>query len=251
MIQALGVALSLAWAGQSIPPPPAQYLLDEPRVIDAKSAEWISRTLSEHQRLTGEQVVVAVFNELNGEEPVDYTNRVFTEWKIGKKAKNNGVLLALYWKEHKSRIEVGYGLEPLLTDLKSGLILRNILAPRLKQGEPGAALSAAVWEILKTVESPLIQAKQPSELPFSEEMEDRSGHARAIMFLLFGIGTVLWIIFRLVSPEIHYTSQGWYRRGFGGMGGGGIFGGGGSGGSGGGFLGGGGMSGGGGASGDW
>lgn len=269
------IVLCVAWlspcltlAARNIPPSPAQHVWDEPGVMDATSTQWLVRTLSEHERLTSEQVIVAVFDDLQGEELVDFTNRVFKEWRIGKKSKNNGVLLAIYWKNRKSRIEVGYGLEPLLTDIKSHQILKSVLAPRLRSDSPGAAISAATWEILTVLESPLLSGEVAQDRPFREKADFGGASAgRTILVLLLGIGVVLVLIYRMVTPEAHYNARGWYRadpfsssgwqrrtrsRGTNGIfwGGGGFGGRGGSGG-GGGFLGGGGLSGGGGASGDW
>jgi uncharacterized protein len=270
-----------AHADKKIPAPPYYYVLDEPGVLSPQATRAIQTLLIEHDRVTGEQFLVAIFKSLDGEDPVDFTNRVFAQWKIGQRGKDNGVLLALYWDDHKSRIEVGYGLEPVLTDAKSKLILSDILGPELQNHNPDRALSLSVLAILSDIGSPLLQngkaegilrsggfqgdfkATAPSAVPM--------GHVLLWPWLFLGTILLSFIMNFFHSAEAHFTRAGWYRPGaaeyyrirkggtrgggfwFGGFGGGGFggggFGGGGDGG--GGFSGGGGSSGGGGASGGW
>ena len=262
-----------AWAGAKlIPSAPRSYVLDEPQVLSEQARSAVSELVIEHDRATGEQVVVAIFKSLDGEDLVDYTARVFKSWKIGQKGKDNGVLLALYWDDHKARIEVGYGLEPLLTDAKSKDVLEEILIPGLKQRETDAAIVASIREILRIIGSPVVQNAPDAWRPDRRiRMQTTGGQTPWLLFLIFG-GIPLVIVLRtLLAAEAHYSSRGWHRVrptrrggpwsggwgggfGGGGLGGGGFGGwggGGGGGGDGGGFLGGGGQSGGGGASGGW
>lgn len=270
----LGVPAALS-AQRSVPPPPKLYVLDEPDALPAKAEESLQSLLIEHDHLTGEQVLIAIFDSLEGEDVVDYTNRVFGEWKIGKRGKDNGVLLALYWKERKARIEVGYGLESLLTDAKSKLILSDHLIPELKRGNPARALALAATEILRTIESPLVQGGKTDQLLRSRRFRADAAPSEAprSWFVWIALAAVLLTIaFNMISSaDAHFTRAGWFRPrpalrrrdwrighgggspwgdwasprehggGFGGFGGGGF----------GGFRGGGGSSGGGGATGDW
>lgn len=244
------------WA-LKVPPPPSHYVLDEPGVIDTESKNELSRIAAEQERLTGDQIIVAVFRSIEDEDLVDYTNRVFKEWKIGQSKKNNGVLLALFWKEHKIRIEVGYGLEPLLTDARSKQIISDVLAPELRAQNTGPGLLLAFREILKTIESPLV--KDGTDLfktPVRSARPHRTKRATT-SFPLIVLFVVLVLLIRfldqITSRDAVFNRRGRSRYYSGGYWGGGFGGGGFSGGSsgGGGFSGGGGMSGGGGASGDW
>lgn len=269
------------WADKSIPPPPTYYVLDEPRVLNASALQAIQTLLVEHDHATGEQVVIGIFQDLENEDLVDFTNRVFKEWKIGQRGKDNGVLLSLYWKNRKARIEVGYGLEPLLTDAKSKRVLTQILIPELKAGHPERALSLAVIEILQILESPLIQSGKAQAIlkaggyRGSFVPSQKPALNGWVIWLVLGVILLSIALNLITSADAHFTRSGWSRespwrgkgRGLGagfltglGMGslgrsgrifhgGGGFGGGGGLGG--GGFSGGGGLSGGGGASGSW
>jgi len=285
-LQKIGIAIALVVAGataghaspnQQIPPPPAYYVLDEPHLLNPQATRSLEALLIEHDRATGEQIVVAVFNSLEGEDLNDFTNRVFQKWEIGKRSEDNGVLLAIFNQDHKARIEVGYGLEPKLTDAKSSRILRDYLIPGMKAGQPAEAITQSALQILQTLDSPLVQNGRAQKILRSGGMlrTDVSGASAPMKnawFVWLFLGFVLLIIVSHImsSAEAHFTRAGWYRPrpwrrrwwegdGMGGprSGGGGFFGGWGSGGGGwgsggdGGFSGGGGRSGGGGASAGW
>ena len=84
---------------------------------------------------TGSQVVVVMINSLEGLEIEDYALKLFRQWGIGDKDKNNGVLFIISKNERKIRIEVGYGLEGALPDGKVGNILDNYVIPALKNDD--------------------------------------------------------------------------------------------------------------------
>ena len=87
---------------------------------------------------------MAVFNSLEDESLEDFTVKLAQSWGIGQKSKNNGVTMALFMKEHRSRIEVGYGLEGALPDALCATILRRELVPRFKQGDFAGGIRAAL-----------------------------------------------------------------------------------------------------------
>jgi uncharacterized protein len=238
-------------ASRSVPPPPKYYIYDEAGVVPEKVIQSLNSTLYQHSQATGEQVVVAVFNSLDSEELVDFTNRVFTIWGIGQKGSNKGALLAIYLKDRKIRIEVGYGLEATLTDAKSKRVIETILIPNLKDGNVPRAVSMGAYSILQALDSPLVLSGQADELANQvPKKTKRRKSSPAAFLILFGIIVFISVIQRL--SERHLTSRGRIRTGWGGFNfprntggwGGGGFGGGG-------FSGGGGRSGGGGASGSW
>jgi uncharacterized protein len=263
-----------AFAAESaLPPSPPTHVLDEPGILSPRVGQALRALLAEHERITSEQVLVAVFKTLGEEDLVDFTSRVFSSWKMGTRGKDNGALLALYWNDRKARIEVGYGLEASLTDAKSKRILEDYLIPELRRGDADRALSLAALQILETIESPLIENGRAEQILrdggvrgsfASRGFDEGAPTARAWwVWIVVGFCALFFAFQFITSAEAHFTNRGWYRpnplqrvrrRGIwhsgGGLGGGG-FGGFGGGGGGGGFLGGGGRSGGGGASGSW
>src|SRR4051812_11604358 len=90
---------AVAAPARPIPAPPSYYVLDEPHILSERTTQALQALLIEHDRATNEQFLVAIFNSLDGEDLNDYTNRVFQTWKIGQRGQDNGVLLAIFYKD--------------------------------------------------------------------------------------------------------------------------------------------------------
>jgi len=224
-------------------------------VMDAGARQRLENYLGEVERSTGAQIAVVTVDSLEGDPVEDVANRLYREWGIGKKGKDEGVLLLLAIKDHKQRAEVGYGLEPVIPDGYVGGVLRGI-RPILRQGNYGGALLAAAQQLGERI----AQAKGVDLAPLPIRRGQRVAQRQSIPWpvLVIGFFFILWLLGRIgrggggggtgfLAGMFLGNMMG---RGGSGWGGGGGFGGGGSGGSGwGGF--GGGDSGGGGASSDW
>ena len=194
---------------------------------------------------------IAIFPSLEGESVEDVAVRLEERWKVGKKGVDNGVLLVVFLAERKLRIEVGYGLEPVITDAVAAGIIRDAIAPRFRERRYAAGLEAAVNDVYTRIGGGPAGARgKPAR---------RSGADPATLMLLaliFGVFGVALINAMRASSRRAVTADrgGWSSHppiiwGGGGGWGGGSLGGGGGGGD---FSGGGGgSSGGGGASGDW
>jgi uncharacterized protein len=226
------------------PAAPKQHVNDYAGVLKPEEVQEIDAMLSQNEKETSNQIVVAIFPTLDDESLEDWTNRLFIKWGLGQKENNNGVLLAVFIKEHQVRIEVGYGLEPTLTDALSSRIIRNEIAPAFRENRYGDGIRAAVIAIEKAIAGQY----KPTEEP--RQGEPPPIPIGTILFVLF----ILYTIYRSRNSSQTYGRRrygGWWwlpPGGFGGGGGGGWGGGSGGGGWGGG---GGGSSGGGGASGSW
>lgn len=94
----------------------------------------LETVLADLERSDGTQVVLLTIESLEGDSLEDFSIRVVEQWKLGQKEFDNGVLLLIAKQDRKIRIEVGYGLEGKLTDLISGQIIRNVIAPNFKAG---------------------------------------------------------------------------------------------------------------------
>jgi uncharacterized protein len=144
-------------ASKNFPVPPRDYVYDETGWIDAQTRQELVGLLSQEDQRTHRQIIVAVFKSLEDEEVVDYTNRLYTAWKIGSKDKNEGVLFAVYAAERKTRIEVGYGLEPVLTDALSKRILTQILKPAFQEQQYSEGILKTTQAILSVVQGQTLE----------------------------------------------------------------------------------------------
>lgn len=195
-------------------------------------------------------MVVAIFRSLEGESLEDYSIRLAEQWKVGQKGLDNGVIFLVFLQDRKMRLEVGYGLEPTLTDAVASTILSTAVAPRFREGRVADGIAAGLDAIDAAIRGEFRAAPREGR---------RDDGIPAMVPLLFTVLVILGIVFAAQRNAAYARrqgwtggSQGWGRRmggGWGGGGFGGFSGGGGS--SGGGFSGGGGSFGGGGSSGSW
>jgi len=223
-------------------PSPSGYVNDYAGVINSSDQQSINNLAAELESKTGAQVAVAVVQTTQPESIEGYAVKLFKQWGIGQKGKDNGVLFLIANSDHKLRIEVGYGLEGVLTDAVCSLIINTIVVPEFKSGEVSDGILKGLRAIVSLIakDSGVTITGQETAI-YNNLHQDNSG----LWLIIF----VFVIIFTFYASSFSRPGVGWYGY-YGGRGGsGGGFGGGGSGGGFGGFGGGG--SGGGGSSGSW
>jgi uncharacterized protein len=238
-----------AFAAPSFPPLTGR-VVDDAHVLAPNVQDDLTRKLDDLERRTSRQLVVVTLPSLQGYEIADYGYQLGRAWGIGQKSKNNGALFIVVPSEHQVRIEVGYGLEPILTDALSEVILDQRVLPKFRQGDISGGVVAGTDAIIEqlTLDAPAAKARVAD----AEQQQSRP-HVNPVLVLLtvFFVLSLMGRIFRgtrrgALLWALPFLFMGGGRGG--GFGGGG-FGGGGFGG--GGFSGGGGSFGGGGASGRW
>ncbi len=218
------------------------YVNDYAHVLSAGIWRKLTDLCREVEEKTGAQIAVATVKTIEGNEVADYVNRLFEKWGVGKKGKDNGVMLFLALEERKVRIEVGYGLEGILPDITAGRILDNFVIPEFRRGSYDAGLlvgTAALAEIIAKDAGVTLTGAPP---PRSQRSRRNQGSGFSLMqllilFLIFGGSRWLWPL--LFAGSLGGRRGGGWHGGWGGgfgggFGGGGFggFGGGGSGGGG-------------------
>lgn len=133
-------------------PPLTGRVVDLAQVLPAHVAASLAHDLEAHESKTSNQVAVLILPSLEGEPLESFSHRVATTWMLGQKGTENGVLLLLALRERKVRIEVGYGLEGALTDLRSAHIIRQEIVPRIRSGDLPGGIAAGAHAILDTIE---------------------------------------------------------------------------------------------------
>jgi uncharacterized protein len=217
-------------------PQPYGHFNDFAHVVPASQAQSLEDLLTQVRQRTGAQIAVVTVPSVEGGDIDGAAVDLFKAWGIGQKGKDDGLLILVAIQDHRDRIEVGYGLESVITDGDTGTIRRHVMEPLFKKGEYGQGLTNGVLELAKLIESGGAAKPQPQD----DQNQGGLGFWGTIILFIF-----IFILFSALS-----------RRGQGGFWGGGFygggFGGGGFGGGGGGFGGfSGGGSGGGGSSGSW
>ncbi len=242
---------------------PTGYVTDLAGVISPEARTRLEALCAEVEQKTGAQMAIVTVQALEGEGVENYAVDLYKQLGVGSKKDNRGVLLLVAPSERKYRIEVGYGLEPVINDARAGDAGRAMV-PFLRQGDYGKAAEAAAWHIAKYIadDSGVTLSGQP---PAGRIRNSGGGRGNlglwyllaliAFFLLIGGLSSrgggrrgggsggsgLLWFLLGMLASDTgRRSSGGWGGGGFGGGSDGGGFGG---------F--GGGSSGGGGASGDW
>lgn len=153
-------------------PAPTGYINDYAEVLTSEQKTTLENSLKEYEQKSTNEITVAIVKGLSGGEIDDFTVRAFEEWKIGKKGQDNGLLLLAAIEDRKMRIEIGYGLEPYLTDSQAGEIIRNVIAPEFKKGNYNQGIIDGVEKIKFNIDT-ATSGGDPSS--FSGGLKDSSG----------------------------------------------------------------------------
>ena len=228
-------------------------VVDNAQILSPAAEAKLDGQLAALEQKTGRQLVVATLPSLQGYEIEDYGYQLLRTWAIGRKGENDGVILIVAPTEKSVRIEVGYGLEPVLTDALSSLIIQRAILPAFREGRFEAGVVAGTEAVVQQLGLPDGEAKALVAQAAAQGKAKTSNGGSGVPLIFVSI-VVFWVLSAVLR------AFGGRRRGGGGLwwllplllSSGGRGGGGGwSGGGGGGFSGGGGSGGGGGASGRW
>lgn len=211
-------------------------VVDSAQMIDPAVREQLTQQLQALEQTSGDQMVVVTVPDLQGVPIEDYGYQLGRQWGIGQKGKDNGALLIVSRDDRQLRIEVGYGLEGVLTDAQSWVIINQVILPKFKAGNFSQGISDGVAAMIQVVGGEPLAV--PAHVADANFAMDNPGFSIGLFILLIG---VLWLCNRMGLPVGAILLAILNSSGRGGGGGGG----------GGGFRGGGGGFGGGGASGSW
>ncbi len=239
--------LAAPLAAQEFPPLTGR-VVDAANVLPADVEARIAARSEAIETATTAQLVVVTIPDLQGFPIEDYGYRLGRHWGIGQKGKDNGVLLIVAPNDRRVRIEVGYGLEPVLTDALASVIIQRQILPAFRAGDLPGGVEAGFEAIARQFELPPEAAR--ANVAAAEAQRGADDEAPGIFFLLFLLFLLLWLWLALKRTKGGRRARRggpiviWGPGMGGSWGGGGGWGGGGFGGGGGGF-------GGGGASGGW
>ncbi len=179
----------------SIPEKPSGYINDYANLLSPPAKEKLKNILYNFEKETTNQVVIVTFNSLNGESPENFSIHLAEKWKIGTKKNDNGIILLIFKKEHEVRIEVGYGLEGVLPDIKADQIIRNEIIPAFKEGDFDSGILNGVNGIIKATKREYFNTS-------SRESEGNNYNLLpiiAFLYFIFPIFAFLVIIFLAVQ----------------------------------------------------
>jgi uncharacterized protein len=127
-------------------------VVDDAEILSQEARARLTAVLKAHEEATGNQIVVLTVPAIQPESIEAYAVKVFESWKLGQRDKDNGVLVVVVPDDRKLRIEVGYGLEPTLTDGTCGQIIRTQMTPAFKRGNYDDGVENGVAAIIARLE---------------------------------------------------------------------------------------------------
>ena len=218
-----------AWANDIAFPAFTSLIVDESGVLSSSVKSDLEKQLVAYQKRYGNQLAVAIVPDLQGMDIEGYANRLARHWGVGKKGEDNGVLLLFAMQERKVRIEVGYGLEGVLTDARSSQIINQIIVPRIKQGQFEIGVVAGIVAIIHTMSPQLKNLDSSGKRVEPNSSDGYAGYVQLgfLFYVLLGIlfwrsprGGMWWMLLFMLFGG---------GRGRGSFGGGSVFSGGGGG----------------------
>lgn len=237
------IATLLLAAALTAPPRPTEYVTDNANALSASTVANLDSELQTYEGATGHRVIVWI-GQTTGDVPLEnWTIKAAETWKIGRKGKDDGVVLFLFMADHKARIEVGYGLEPVLTDAQSFRIINDTIRPKMRAADPDGAVQDGVDQILLTITPSFkdkIEHAVTSPSDNSGELPGGAIGSIILFILILGLliflarmrrgrgGAGMWILGSALGGGWGGSGGGGFGGGLGGGGFGGGFGGGGA-----------------------
>lgn len=175
-----------ALCAQSIPDRPSGYVHDTVGLLSQEARLRLEQALGEFEKATSNQLVVAVFESLEGGSLEDFSIRLAQQWKIGTRQNDNGIILLIIKSDRQARIEVGYGLEGALPDAVASQIIRSELVPNFRNGDYDRGVEQSVRAIIEATRG-----------EYKAKNDTREDKFRAYAPLAYA-GLILYLIFPLI-----------------------------------------------------
>lgn len=159
---------------------------DDAKILSTNTIQQLETRLKQFEDSTTNQIAILIIPSLDGEVLEQYSLKVVEKWQLGKKNRDNGVLLLIAVNDRKMRIEVGYGLEGSLPDITCNQIIRNQIAPAFRRGDFDGGVMAGISAIVDA-----IGGEYSAEGYDEESFEDIPWFVGLFVFGILGIFTFL------------------------------------------------------------
>ena len=147
----------------------SSHVVDQAAVVPDDAERQVDASLADYQARTGNQIAVAVVRTTGGRPVEEYSLALARSWGVGRQGTDNGVLILIAVDDRAVRIEVGLGLESILTDERAAAIVNDGLVQRLRQGDMGAAVVFATDAVRRTLGDATTAASDPVAAPVATD----------------------------------------------------------------------------------
>jgi len=183
------------------PGQPAGLVNDYTGTLSAEQKQALENKLSQFEKETSNEVAVVLISNLQGDTIENFAVKLFEDWKIGKKGKDNGVLVLVAKEDREMRLEIGYGLEGALTDAQASWIINQIMKPAFRNNDFYGGLDGAVEKIMAATRGEYVP----------DDGQSQTGSSAAgfnpLDFIWFGLFIFVWLV------SILGRSKSWWAGG--------------------------------------
>ena len=141
------------------PGAPSGFVNDFAKILNTENESLLEEKIASFEKATRNEIAIAIIQNLSGDTIENYAEKLFSDWGIGKKNSDNGVLILIAIEDRQMRIEVGYGLEGSLTDAQSIWIINNSMKPAFQKNDFYIGINDAIDKIISATKGEII----PSE----------------------------------------------------------------------------------------
>lgn len=193
--RALWLAMLLSWCNWAVAqvpvPPLSGHVVDTTGTLTVEQKASLEQALTAFEARKGSQLAVLLVDSTAPEAIEPFALRVAEQWKLGRKQVDDGAILVVAKKDRAVRIEVGYGLEGVLTDLTSKRIINELIVPRFQAQDFHGGITAAVAQMMRLVDGEALPA--PTNRPQGSGRAEGgvSSYAPLLFILALGVGGVL------------------------------------------------------------
>lgn len=178
---------------------PTGYVSDFAEIISPAVEARLEADLESYTASTSNELAVVTLKSLEGDTIENAAVALFEQWGIGQKDKDNGVLLLVAPNERELKIEVGYGLEPVLTDSRAGSIIREVITPKFKENDYDGGISSGVEAILAVLSG--------RDLPETAAENNSSSGIWLILAIFIFILFFIWLMSLSRKPGSHSSGK--------------------------------------------
>lgn len=178
-------------------------VVDDAGILDFDTRQKLEKLSADLEAKTTDQLVVVTLKSLQGTSIEDYGYQLGRKWQIGQKDKNNGVVLIVAPNDKRVRIEVGYGLEPTLTDAISSVIIQGSILPRFRAGDFAGGTLRGAQDIVQVLTG---DAAEYRERAVRREAAARTLTPAELLIMAFWIFVAIMIVWNVIA-DMRRTSR--------------------------------------------
>ena len=200
LLLALALLILPQFASAQTFPPLSGRVVDAANLLDPAQKQQLEALSVDVEKVAQRQFVVATIPDLQGYPIEDYGYKLGRAWGIGQKEANNGIILIVAPTEHKVRIEVGYGLEPIMTDALSQSIIDEQILPKFRAGDMPGGILAGAQAIAEQMKAPPETAEARVKAAAAAPQRARSSGSSSDGFVaIFWIVIILFIVLPIIA----------------------------------------------------